>query len=198
MEFTGFNKIARLNRECVITEKLDGSNASLIIVPKSSIPEIEYWKSELIVDDFIIRAGSRTRFIQPENDNFGFAKWVHSNAEELVKLGEGQHFGEWMGQGIQRNYGLKEKRFYLFNTSKWSDDTIRPKCCYVVPVLYTGLFDTNIIKNIIEKLKKDGSVAISEFMKPEGIVVYHAASKQMFKITCENDEKPKSLESSVL
>ncbi len=28
-------------------------------------------------------------------------------------------------------------------------------------------------------------------MKPEGIIVWHEAARQMFKVTCEGDEKPK-------
>jgi len=31
MEFVSFPKIARLSRECVITEKIDGTNASIYI-----------------------------------------------------------------------------------------------------------------------------------------------------------------------
>ena len=149
------------------------------------------WVNEIIVGDFIIRAGSHTRWIQPENDNHGFAKWVKTNAEELVKLGEGRHFGEWYGQGIQRNYGLTEKRFALFNTFKWSDEAIRPKCCGVVPVLYHGLFSQQVILDCLEDLRKNGSHVVP-FMNPEGLVVYHEAAKTYFKITLVNDEKPKS------
>src|SRR5436305_1822690 len=100
IEFNAFPKIARLNRECVITEKIDGTNASI-----------------LIDEDGVVMAGSRTRWITPENDNFGFAKWVEANKSELMKLGVGHHFGEWWGSGIQRGYGLTkgEKRFSLFN-----------------------------------------------------------------------------------
>lgn len=50
---------------------------------------------------------SRTRWITPEDDNYGFAKWANENKEELLKLGIGQHFGEWWGSGIQRGYNLQ-------------------------------------------------------------------------------------------
>lgn len=181
------------------------SNAQVLIVPKSDIPESEYWKSELIVGDFIIRAGSRTRFIQPGNDNFGFAKWVHENAEELIKLGKGKHFGEWIGRGIQRGYGLNEKRFYLFNVSKWANQNASlvdgqgycPKCCEVVPVLYQGMFDTQKINEVLEDLKINGSRAVPGYFDVEGIVIFHTASGHYYKKTIEKDEKPKSLESSV-
>jgi hypothetical protein len=118
-EFVPFPKMARLSREIIITEKLDGTNAQVFIG-----------------EDGLIRAGSRTRWITPEDDNYGFARWVHNHADELRGLGPGRHFGEWWGQGIQRNYSLTEKRFSLFNVSRWGEE--RPACCHVVPVLYRG------------------------------------------------------------
>jgi RNA ligase len=174
MEFVEFNKIARLSRNCVVTEKIDGTNASITITDTG---------------EFLV--GSRTRWITPEDDNYGFARWAHANKEELLKLGPGQHFGEWWGLGIQRNYGVKEKRFSLFNTARWSDDAIRPACCSVVPVLYSGLFDTVMINETIGTLRDLGSAAAPGFMKPEGIVVWHEAARIFFKKTIEKDEVPK-------
>jgi hypothetical protein len=37
LEFDGFGKIARLNRDCTITEKIDGTNAN-IVVPLDDAP----------------------------------------------------------------------------------------------------------------------------------------------------------------
>lgn len=56
MEFMEFPKIARLSRECIITEKIDGTNGQIFIDEDGK---------------FLI--GSRTRWITPENDNHGFA-----------------------------------------------------------------------------------------------------------------------------
>lgn len=175
-EFIEFPKIARLSRPCVITEKIDGTNASIHIGENG---------------EFFI--GSRTRFITPEDDNCGFAKWALANKEELLKLGVGSHYGEWWGQGIQRGYGLKEKRFSLFNTSRWNEEN-KPDCCHVVPVLYHGIFDTMMADLCIEKLKLLGGVAASGYMRPEGIIIYHIAANQYFKKTLEKDESPKFLE----
>lgn len=36
-EFNGFPKIARLSRECVITEKIDGTNAQIFITDYGDI-----------------------------------------------------------------------------------------------------------------------------------------------------------------
>ena len=135
-------------------------------------------------------AGSRSRWldISSKGDNFGFAKWVEANADELLKLGEGRHYGEWHGQGIQRNYGLTEKRFALFNVKKWENAEVRPKCCEIVPVLYRGMFDTEMIGNTLMTLKENGSKIAPGFMNPEGIVIYHTASAKLFKKTIHDDQ----------
>lgn len=203
--FQAWPKMARLSRGCTITEKLDGTNAQISIVPSEDVPPshaaVTYRNNNLCI--FV---GSRTRWIWPgkQTDNYGFAGWVRGNAEEILKLGIGRHFGEWYGAGIQRTYGLKEKRFALFNTARWIDRGFMPgivardgtgepiSCCHVVPVLYQGEFNTVEIGGTLSVLKKYGSVAVPEFMRPEGIVIYHAASGLCFKKTIENDESPKS------
>jgi hypothetical protein len=172
-EFKPMPKIGRLSRICTVTEKLDGTNASIYIGENG---------------EFL--TGSRTRWITPTDDNYGFSRWAHANKEELMQLGPGHHFGEWWGLGIQRNYGLKEKRFSLFNTGRWTIENV-PACCYIVPKLFEGPFDTNLIFFILESLKRSGSVAAPNFTHPEGIVVYHHATKTLFKKTIEKDEQPK-------
>ncbi len=188
MEFKEFPKIPRLSRDVVISEKIDGTNGCILITESEGYP-IE--GAILQEDGLAVFAGSRTRWITPEQDNHGFAKWVLQNKDELYGLGIGLHHGEWWGQGIQRGYGLKEKRFSLFNTHKWSDDAARPACCCVVPVLYTGVFDTATIDNVLRLLAETGSHAAPGFARPEGIVIYHTAGNLMFKKTILNDEKPK-------
>ena len=194
MQFQEFPKMSRLSREIIVTEKIDGTNASITITNTviDKYPE----DSNIIatLDGFNIRTGSRTRWITPKDDNFGSSNWVFANKEEIVKLGEGTHFGEWWGSGIQRGYELPkgEKRFSLFNTFRWSSE-LRPSCCSVVPVLYQGLFETNRIEQALFELKQAGSVAAPRFMKPEGVVVFHIAGNVGFKKTIEKDETPKSL-----
>lgn len=170
--FEAFQSIPRLNKAgCVVTEKIDGTNAQVFIT-----------------DDGEVFAGSRTRWITPEADNYGFARWVVENKVELQKLGPGQHFGEWWGSGIQRRYGMNEKRFSLFNSARWADDRhVRPACCHVVPVLYAGPFDTTRIDVALKLLADGGSVAAPGYMNPEGIIVYHTASHSLFKKTLDGD-----------
>lgn len=174
-EFRPFNKIPRYSRTAVVTEKIDGTNASI------------HWteNGEMFV-------GSRNRWITPESDNYNFAEWAYANKEELRKLGPGTHFGEWWGLGIQRRYGMKEKVFSLFNTARWLE-TPPPACCRVVPVLYSGPIDTMNLDGIIAKLRSEGSIAAPGFMDPEGVVIYHTAGRLYFKKTIKNDAEPKSL-----
>lgn len=172
--FEAFPKMPRLNRDCVITEKIDGTNACVYVD-----------------EDFGVHAASRTRWITPDDDNYGFAQWVAEHKEELYGLGTGMHFGEWWGAGIQRRYDQPVKRFSLFNTARWGDDDVRPACCDVVPVLQEGLFTMQLVAQALHELRYDGSVAAPGFMHPEGVVIYHTASRGMFKVTLEGDEKPK-------
>jgi len=185
-EFKEFKKIPRLSRDIIITEKIDGSNGLIYIDENNNV-----------------FAGSRNRWLNDHSDNFGFWHWVMDNKEELLKLGPGYHYGEWWGKGIQRGYNLQEKRFSLFNTGKWVDRRLMPDlketdkrepcpmCCYVVPILYEGMFSEEMIGNTLMTLKEYGSKASLYFTKPEGIVIYHKAGNLYFKKTIENDEKGK-------
>lgn len=188
VEFVEFPKMPRLSREIIVTEKIDGTNAQVHIVELDGYTDGQaVWQT----DGLAIYAGSRTRWITPESDNFGFAAWVRDSAEELAKLGPGSHFGEWWGAGIQRRYGLTEKRFSLFNVDRWADE--RPACCHVVPVLYRGPFCTFEIDTALERLAFNGSEAAPGFMNPEGVVVFHVAGRVGFKKTIHKDEVPKGM-----
>ena len=190
--FQEFPKIPRLSRECTITEKLDGTNAQILI--EEPLPGV-----------FAVCFGSRSRWLSPlgKNDNHGFAAWGFAHLPELTAgLGVGRHYGEWWGQGIQRGYGMKEKRFSLFNTGRWAEhDTIlsaddkrkhAPKCCGVVPVIYEGIFDTAAVEAALDGMRRCGSYAAPGFMRPEGVVVYHHALNGYFKKTLEKDS-PKTV-----
>jgi len=176
-EFVAFPKMARLFREVIISEKIDGTNACI-----------------KITEDGQFLTGSRSRWITPDDDNFGFSKWAHDRKDELMKLGVGTHFGEWWGSGIQRGYGLQkgEKRFSLFNVARWLENDDLPAFCNVVPVLFKGLFATSEVEKSIVLLKQFGSYAAPGFLMPEGVVVFHVAANMGFKATIEKDDKPKS------
>jgi len=165
IEFKAWEKIPRENPFTVtITEKMDGTNACIVIQ-----------------DGAIVAVQSRKRFITPEDDNFGFAKWVEDNNDDLLSLEEGYHYGEWAGLGIQKNpHNLEGKKFFLFNTFRWNiDNPNRPKCCNVVPILYQGMLEPETIPELLEGLKNEADVGET----PEGVVVYYHAFRKYTKHT---------------
>ena len=196
IEFKEFPKIARLSRPIIITEKIDGTSGCIYIG-----------------EDGQFLVGSRSRWITPETDNFGFAAWAYLHKDELMTLGPGRHFGEWWGSGIQRGYGLPkgEKRWSLFNVSRWclfgrepktiltqdprvtKTQGVLPACCGLVPVIYDGPFNMAAVDDALSHLARFGSLAAPGFMKPEGVVIYHVAGNVGFKKTIEKDDAPKGV-----
>lgn len=190
--FVPFPKLTRLRRSVVISEKIDGTNAQIMITEEGSI-----------------LTGSRKRWITPEDDNFGFARWVRENEEELLKLGPGRHYGEWWGSGIQRGYGLPkgEKRFSLFNVLRWHNAGAGPvhipspdprvvklttelptELVKTVPIIgWTGGLDCPDVQYLLDLLMEHGSYAAPGFCRPEGVVAFHLQSSEGFKITLGGD-----------
>jgi hypothetical protein len=164
MEFKAWPKIPRLSNErYFVTEKIDGTNACIVIEG----------------DNFACQ--SRSRFITPEDDNYGFAAWAYANKDELMKLGDGHHYGEWWGKGIQRTYGLEEKRFSLFNTARWNPENPNlPSCCSVVPLL--GECSPEDLDKLLQKFLLNGSYAAPGFMRVEGVVVFSKLTQSHYKV----------------
>lgn len=183
MNFEPFPKIPRWsNQHIIITEKIDGTNAQIVIND----------------DCTEFKCGSRSRWITPEDDNFGFASWCDRNRECILKLGKGQHFGEWWGLGIQRCYNMHKRSFSLFNTLRWAAEDQQEKLSAmadisVVPILYQGPFSETAIDDTMDKLWAEGSKAAPGFQNPEGVVIYMPGSRTLFKKTF-GDNLPKYLE----
>lgn len=167
VEFQAWPKICRnILGDCVITEKMDGTNACVIIEGGE-----------------IVGVQSRKRLITPEDDNYGFARYVHENKDIFLQLGDGRHFGEWVGIGIQKNpHEFPEKRFYLFNTRRWGDHNKPPEGLYVVPVLYHGPYSLQVIDDVMNELTAESRAAM---YKAEGCVVYFPRLDTMEKHTFE-------------
>lgn len=177
VEFKAWPKTPRLFRPVTLTEKIDGTNAAVIVA-----------------DDLTVAAQSRNRLITPKDDNYGFAKWVYDNAEALASiLGPGHHYGEWWGKGIQRGYGLDHRRFSLFNVNRYaSTDFAEVKGLGLVPVLASfDVLDTAEVSQQVEALRVGGSVAAEGFDRPEGVIVFMSSSQQVYKVLLENDQQPK-------
>lgn len=183
-EFREWGKTPRLFRTICVTEKIDGTNAGIHF---GSAGEVA--------------AQSRNRLITPDSDNYGFARWVYDHADSLFQLlGPGLHMGEWWGLGIQRRYGMTEKRFSLFNPDKWAGEVrqggdgeyLEPVVALgsasvtAVPVVYRGVFSGDAIRDVMTDLRDHGSKAAQGWATPEGIVVYHSQSKSRYKVTLDN------------
>lgn len=197
-EFTAWPKTARLFRDSTITEKLDGTNSGIHVSRYDVVEGSPAGSYTVDVDGtrYVVSAQSRKRIITPgkTTDNYGFAGWVYDNAEHLVRLlGEGLHYGEWWGKGIQRSYGLDERRFSLFNTHRFATThaLVGDVLLSRVPVLYQGPFSEEAVTNELRDLRTKGSLAAPGFMDPEGVCVYHSAVGKVFKVTLDNNDAGK-------
>ena len=190
--FEPWPKIPRVNKAmgCVITEKIDGTNAQVHL---SRAQEDDKDDPDVIAIQettdipLAMRIGSRSRWITPQSDNYHFARSVKEKVDTYFALGEGAHFGEWYGLGIQHGYGMKEKRLALFNNFRW-DNISRPEGIDVVPTLYRGDYYPELINDIATKLKNEGSVLVPGFMKPEGFIIYFPEFRKSAKWTFEAQE----------
>jgi hypothetical protein len=213
MEFQAFPKIARWFRDSVVSVNIDGTNAAVYIEKKhmDEVPNGDTDDQFRLVPVprepgmlFVVQAASRNRMVTPKSDNFGFARWVYANAELLFPLGPGVHHGEWYGRGIQRGYGLQDRRFALFNAGRWSADPEEEQDLLpsvpgleVVPVLYRGALRSphgqDPISEALRRLQYSGSVAVPGFKDPEGVVVWHEAGRVLFKSTLDGNDDHKGL-----
>lgn len=182
-EFHEFPKITRFYEQDVcITEKIDGTNGLIYIGEEAD------GSGNL---SLVMKIGSRSRWITPEDDNYGFARWCKENQEELWHLGLGYHYGEWWGNGIQRKYAMAKKVFSLFNVHKWRANPDRPACCNVVPTLYVGPMTPEVVNTFSKPLER--SVAALEygieFTNPEGYMMYFTKAGKYFKCPTEKGAK---------
>jgi hypothetical protein len=205
IEFKAWPKTPRLFRDIVITEKIDGTN-SAVIIQELDVDDPGTYRLAAIERDGVlyeVAAQSRNRLITPgkATDNYGFAAFVQANAEALFDLlGPGHHFGEWSGEGIGKRYGdyVKGKRFFsLFNTHRYRDAfeefTHEGRRVWIepVPVLFDGQFSESAIQEAASALLSDGSLHAPFAPNPEGIMIHHTQSKQVYKFTFDNNDKGK-------
>ncbi len=185
-EFTRYPKIPRYENETwTISEKTDGSNG-VIYIPPSEVGDI--------IDRNEILAGSRSQWLGGTDkkgktvDNHGFYAWVKANWVELVKLGAGYHHGEWYGEKINRNYGLKEKRFMLFNYKRYAEDFhngLLPNCVELETVTDIDVpFEllNDIITARAEQLKTLGSFHVKGFKPAEGFIIRSNLRNVLYKV----------------
>lgn len=188
-EFKGWGSTTRENKNKTITEKIDGTNACIVIYNGK------------------VSAQSRKRMITPDDDNFGFAKWVYENAGVLTDtLGYGYHYGEWYGEGIQKNpLGIEGKRFALFHATKYTEgngyELNKVDGLETVPLLHHGQCSVFTIPEIMQNLeaygsKVEGAKVIGQMetfpgiqicAPAEGIIIWNNETKTRTKMLLEND-----------
>lgn len=194
-EFRGWGSTTRENKHKDVMEKIDGTNGCVVI-----------WDGK-------VSAQSRKRIITPGDDNFGFAKWVYDNAGVLMDtLGYGYHYGEWFGEGIQKNpLGIEGKRFALFQATKYTEkngyELSKVDGLETVPLLHSGQCDVWTIPNIMRNLETYGSkvvgaaaekvasaipglkseVVYSKAADAEGIIIWNKETQTRTKMLLKDD-----------
>lgn len=198
------------NDTITITEKIDGTNAAIIILPYDidHEPLIQDGYAKVYADlndDGVSATGytfavqSRKRFIKPgkDTDNAGFAGYAFEHAVQFIELlGYGKHYGEWWGRGIQRGYDQEDKRFSLFSPWRYEHLALKDEVpgLDVVPTLFKGGVEGYLaISIILATLEKEGSKAAPGFMRPEGLIVQSALTGAKYKAFTWDDGIPKSL-----
>src|SRR5690606_34883481 len=88
----------------IITQKLHGTNGLFCVFFNEETNRLD------------LKVGSKNRWLSEDADNHGFYKWAMERKEDIISaLGEGWHYGEFVGQGIGNTEGLDKKVFALFN-----------------------------------------------------------------------------------
>lgn len=159
-DFESFPDIKKLGSAALfITQKIHGSNAQVYV----------FQQEDGTLD---LACGSRSHWIVPGKDNFGFAEMVYANKQEFIdKLGPGRHYGEWAGPGINSGEGLTKKTFVLFDHWRYPAERPLPPNTVIVPVLYSGAFDMAKVEEAMDDLRTNGSRLVMGFTRPEGVVV---------------------------
>ena len=169
VDFEAWPKIPReVLGDVMITEKMDGTNACVIIQ-----------------DGEIVGVQSRKRMLNlgKDSDNYGFAQHVFDNQEKFLALGEGRHYGEWAGLGIQGTpHCIPDKRFFLFNARRWGAHNTPPEGIYVVALLYQGQYSASLVDTVMNTLKTSSE---SQGYKAEGCIVFFPRINAMEKHTFE-------------
>jgi hypothetical protein len=188
-EFKSWGSTTRENKNKTITEKIDGTNACIV------------------AQDGKVTAQSRKRIITPDDDNYGFARWVYDNAGALLDtLGYGYHYGEWFGEGIQKNpLGIEGKRFALFHATKYTEqngyELSKVDGLETVPLLHHGQCDVWTIPDIMDDLEYKGSKVVGAKRQvvskmhfdyeraadAEGIIIWNNETRTRTKMLLEND-----------
>lgn len=182
-DFVPYGRTARYRDATMsVTEKIDGTNGLIVVGGPGG--------------RYVSAIGSRKREISPDSDNFGFAAWVMEHEEALcLFLGEGYHYGEWAGDGIQKNpLDLRGKHFFLFAWHKHPPEKFAasldvPDNLHTVPVVHESIaFDDTRIDDALQLVTEHSLVPGALTGRAgEGIVISAFGTK--LKYTPDNRPK---------
>ena len=172
-----FKRLRRsaLFRDVTISEKIDGTNAQVFVVAEDRgrrQPGRGLGGSLRKRTTSVSRRGSPIMLTS-----------CASSAQDVISA-------EWYGRGIQRRYGLQDRRFALFNSCTDGPRSAR-RAAAIVPVLTTRTMGADVVSECLETLRSGGSLARSGFHAPGGIVIYHHASGGMFRC-CRTTNCPRA------
>lgn len=163
-----YPKTGRISGPWLVTEKVDGTSACIAIEPGPfGSPAISF--------------GSRNRWLTREADNHGFYAWAVAHSGWFMgHLGVGVHYGEWFGRGIQRGYGMTERRLALFDVERYQTrlaHAVTNPGVITVPALLEA-------RDGDEGLGWLGHMAPTSTLGPvpmEGVVLRHRVTGAVFK-----------------
>ena len=187
ISFKSFKSIENIDRlDVYITQKIHGTNAQILIekIFKDNIMSTEFFSNK------ITGVGSRSRWLEYDDDNYGFCNFVLENEDEFLKLPAGRYYGEWCGKGINSGEGLPDRKFVLFNPYLKLDEL--PPQTVLVPLLFEGKIKAADLNDVINdtflSLKQNGSSLCPGFMEPEGIVI--SIDNKLYKKVFKHENKP--------
>jgi len=123
--------IQQKNERLIVTEKMDGTNVSI----------------EIHGDNMICRSRSEIITGEGDLDHHGFLAWCYKNRKNILKLGDGIHYGEFCGPGIVKNrHGFPDPVLFLFKSPKMRDEDFNiiietSGLIAYVPIVYKGTRD---------------------------------------------------------
>jgi len=161
--------------EVYAMEKLDGTNVS-IMVENGVVKEV--WNRKNLVSKLTKVSGDVYNDVYDHTEGFNHVlEGMEDSWEETDGLSDGQHFGELIGLGIQKNpMDIPNKRWVPFNTfgkkhlvyDEWKD----------VPKNFSAI--SEFMKNLKSKyyaLNHDGKEEYAE-----GIIFYRPSTGEMAKL----------------
>lgn len=95
-----------------------------------------------------LTAQGRTRVLRVTEDSYGFAVWVHTNADAIREAIQNHFpgqavtvFGEWVGKGIQKKVGVStlDRHFVAFSVHNGEEYLVLPATLHAVSVGFRNI-----------------------------------------------------------